>query len=688
MTKKNENRETEITNALKEIFVEFYSALHDDDHSSVFFTSLKQVELLIEKQSVILFNMIKSLEENKNEEVKQELYKLAKRHFDLGISPKSIFYSIDLYIDILKKKNLDINESIINTMKQMLEETTAKVYIKGYIDEVIDFIGREKELRNLNKYDDYFYENVLNHLKHTKELVDATDRKVDELLLFTHTHCNIFKLITSMAFKVMFFGREEDLLEFKSIHKRTHEYIKQMISYIINHKYEESVYLSSELINDFYKLVYLYSDIILRWRDNKKSIIFDYFTSQKDELKTYLFVIEPKRHIKIKDKIKKEILNFLENYFTDFEFIFFDEIDETIDILINQEVPDLNVKLENLLKGLEKFAKNLKEKYISLIEYPVIRIGRIDLSHLRIYSIGKEEISEVFNFIKDNIEKERGEDVILIVDYTTQINKVMNSVYENLEIKRVVLNQLKKEEIDLFVHKIFDLTGKEFAIEILARIKNPSDKKYIPAGKFLRVFEEEGLMGEFDKVILKKLRENIKDIKKISKNIFVNIYPTSLSYEPVVKEIEHVVNVFKEENLNLFLEITEYAIVSNKEILEHLESKDFYIAFDDFGTGYTNYEIVGELGEKNRAKVIKIDGSIVKRMVESKIYESMVKSITLFSNEVGMSTVYEFIENEEILNKIKEIAKYLKLNPENLLLQGFYLHVPTYYKDEIKNEKQ
>ncbi|GAB6072388.1 hypothetical protein JCM14244_07650 [Venenivibrio stagnispumantis] len=102
MTKKNENRETEIINTLKEIFIEFYSALHDDDHSSVFFTSLKQVELLIEKQSVALFNMIKSLEENKDEEVKKELYKLAKRHFDLGISPKSMFYSIDLYINLLE----------------------------------------------------------------------------------------------------------------------------------------------------------------------------------------------------------------------------------------------------------------------------------------------------------------------------------------------------------------------------------------------------------------------------------------------------------------------------------------------------------------------------------------------------------------------------------------------------------
>jgi len=582
------------------------------------------------------------------------------------------------------KKKINVDESVINTMENMLKETTAKTYIKEYINEIIDFLNKEKELKNTNKYDDYLYENVLNHLKQIKELVDETNKNFDKLSLFTHTICNVFKLENSIAFKVMFYGKEEQLLEFKSIHKKIHEYTRDIISYLVNGKYKESVILTSEMLFYLYKLIYTYSDISLRWRDNKKSILSEYIYSQKNNLKTYLLVIEPKKDILIENDIKKVIFNYLENYFIDFQFIFFDEIDGNINILINQEDYYFNLKLDNLLKGFKNIADYLKEKYISITEKPIIRIGRIDLSTLKMYSLNKEEISEIINLIRDILEKEKSDDIILIVDYNTQINKIISAVYENLEIKRIALNQLKKEEIDLFVHKIFDLTGKEFALEILARIKNPSDKKYIPAGKFLRVFEEKGLMGEFDRVILKKLRENIKDIKKISKNIFVNIYPTSLSYEPVVKEIEQVVNVFKEENLNLFLEITEYAIVANKEILEHLESKDFYIAFDDFGTGYTNYEIVGELGEKNRAKVIKIDGSIVKRMVESKIYESMVESITLFSNKVGMSTVYEFIENEEILNKIKEIAKYLKLNPENLLLQGFYIHVPTYYKDEIK----
>jgi len=104
MTKKNENREAEILDTLKNVFVEFYNFIHEDEHASSFFSSFNQIEFLIERQSFFLLNAIEALEESKNEEVKRELYKLAERHFKLGISPKSIFDFINLYINLLNEK--------------------------------------------------------------------------------------------------------------------------------------------------------------------------------------------------------------------------------------------------------------------------------------------------------------------------------------------------------------------------------------------------------------------------------------------------------------------------------------------------------------------------------------------------------------------------------------------------------
>lgn len=686
--KKSGSEEKKIVDAIKEVFIEFYNALHEDEHASAFFTSTNQLEFLIERQTLTVLNLIKAIEEGRAEDAKKVLYKVAERHYMLGLSPKALFDSINLYADLLRKYAHSMKESTINAINQMLRETTAKVYMKKSLDEAISFVNKEKQFKALNKYDSYFYEQVENHLKTMKELIDEPYQNHVKLSLVSHTNCNVFKLTEGLAFKVMFYGREDLLLEFKSVHKKVHEYTAQALAYLANQKYKEAVYLNQEMINHFYKLINIYSQIALRWKENKESIIFDFVSSYKGNFKTYLLVIEPEKSSELKDEIEREVLSFLENnLFTDFKFAFFDKVAEKISIFLDQSDPQFDLKLDKLLEGFKKLAKSLKEKYVSLVEIPILRIGKIDLSSIKKYSLDKEEISEAFYLIEESLKQEESEEVILIVDYTPQIKRIVDLVHENLEIKRIVLSQLKKEEVDLFVQKIFDLNGREFGIEILGRIKNPYDGSYIPAGKFIKILEREGVMNEFDRVILKKLRENLKEIKRISKNIFVNMYPTSFSYEPIVSEINQVVNAFKEENLNLFIELTEYAIVSNREILQYLESENVFIAFDDFGTGYTNYEIVGEIAEIGRAKAVKIDGSIVKRMLESKIYESMVESITLFSNKVNMLTVYEFVENEEILNRIRKIAEFLRLKPESILLQGFYLHIPTHYKEEIKSEK-
>jgi len=95
-SEKNENEEKEIVDAIKKVFVEFYNALHEDEHASSFFTSTNQIEFLIERQILILLNLIKAIEEGKTEDVKKMFYKIAERHYLLGLSPKALFDSIDL----------------------------------------------------------------------------------------------------------------------------------------------------------------------------------------------------------------------------------------------------------------------------------------------------------------------------------------------------------------------------------------------------------------------------------------------------------------------------------------------------------------------------------------------------------------------------------------------------------------
>ncbi len=674
---------------LQKLFIEFYSNFYKDEHASSFLTSFTQVKSLIEKQSLTISKIINSIKQNNTEEVYKEFLKTAKRHYELGVFPKAMFDSINVYTRMLSDKKI-LERKHIKLIKSILEETTAKIYIKGYINEAISFLENERKLKVNSKYDDYFYSKVISHLKKLIEFIDSSENLKMEALLFVHTNCGIAKFLEGIGFQIMSHGREINALKLKAVHKAVHEYTKSLFSYIEKHQYCDAVYMALNIIDNVYKLLYLYSNLALRWRDNKKDIVSNYTLTAKKDSKTYLLILKHEEHIKISQDLRRKIFNILENYFLDFSFIFFDEIQskDTIDIFINQKSEDFSLKLENLITDLTKLAEELSFKYVSISDRPILKIAKFDLSAIERYFANEEEILELYREIKNKLEKETSNNVIKVIDYSQHINDIVKSIKNNLSIKEVSIKQLKKENVELFAHKIFTMDRKLFGVEILGRIKDTNTNEYIPAGRFIKVFEKNNLMEEFDRIIIKKVKENLKEIKQITKNIFVNIYPSSLSYDPVVDELKQLIGECDKEKINLFLELTEYTIISNKEIFEFLKSDRFTIVFDDFGTGYTNYELIGELGEKKNAKVIKIDGSIVKKSKESKIYTSILESITLFSDSLGMKTVYEFVENEEVFEKIKEIAKSLNLKTKNILLQGFYLHVPAHYKELILPKNQ
>ncbi|MCK5663992.1 MAG: EAL domain-containing protein, partial [Thiotrichaceae bacterium] len=75
-------------------------------------------------------------------------------------------------------------------------------------------------------------------------------------------------------------------------------------------------------------------------------------------------------------------------------------------------------------------------------------------------------------------------------------------------------------------------------------------------------------------------------------------------------------------------------------------------SLDDFGSGYSSYSYLKSLD----VDYLKIDGIFVKDIVNNPADQAMVKSINEIGHFLGMKTVAEFVENEEIINILKEIG--------------------------------
>lgn len=76
------------------------------------------------------------------------------------------------------------------------------------------------------------------------------------------------------------------------------------------------------------------------------------------------------------------------------------------------------------------------------------------------------------------------------------------------------------------------------------------------------------------------------------------------------------------------------------------------VAIDDFGSGYSNYEYLISL----QADYVKIDGSIIKYVLEDEPTAEVIKSIVQFAKQSHMKTIAEFVSSKEIDENIRQLG--------------------------------
>ncbi len=101
------------------------------------------------------------------------------------------------------------------------------------------------------------------------------------------------------------------------------------------------------------------------------------------------------------------------------------------------------------------------------------------------------------------------------------------------------------------------------------------------------------------------------------------------------------------------------------EFVKKVRSLGIKISIDDFGSGYSNISSTIKLS----IDYLKIDGSLIRHILVDKRYEKVIKSIVNFAEEMGATTIAEYVESEAIAKKLKELGIDM--------LQGYHIGKPS-----------
>lgn len=214
---------------------------------------------------------------------------------------------------------------------------------------------------------------------------------------------------------------------------------------------------------------------------------------------------------------------------------------------------------------------------------------------------------------------------------------------------------LDRDELQLYCQPILSLRppGGFALAEVLIRLRE-EETLMLPPGDFLPVFEHFGMMPELDRWVVRHVLRWLAGarpggLRSFSINLSVQTigdpeFPGFVSAELRGTNVPPAALTFEIEESSVLARTGSAA-----EFAAAVKAAGCKVAIDGFGQRSVSFAPLKSL----RVDYVKVDGSIVRKLLRSGVAEQKLKAIVRVGEAIGVGVIAECVEDADILARLK-----------------------------------
>jgi len=316
------------------------------------------------------------------------------------------------------------------------------------------------------------------------------------------------------------------------------------------------------------------------------------------------------------------------------------------------------VTQEMLLETAHSISQYIQQERYGYAEYEIML--RVSMGIAQFENVGSRSLFSCADIALKTAKQSRKPFM-----FYRDARETMSRFEENLKWIKILADAIEYDRIFPYYQPIIiNETGEIDRYECLARIADRGGKIYTPEF-FMSIAKRSRLYDKITRAIIRKTFDAFRDsTTEFSINMSVEDFldPYTLQY------IKFALSEFPTIRNRVSFEILETESVTDFDkfaaYIRDMKSVGCKIAIDDFGAGYSNFDVLLKL----QLDYLKIDGTLIEKMDTDANSRIIVENIVSFSRKMGIKTIAEYVHSR----KIYDIVRSLGIDYS----QGFFLGEP------------